>query len=150
MISSSNTNHHGSAKQKSATMDSDKKRMLLNKMKFLRDQSKLQSKQQQQQQQQAKFTGVDILTDDVVGTVSSEDPTGERSLLALQQHRQPVVFDLKSPAYGGYTSTPSRSLSSEARGQVNHRGQSLFGIEDDPPLLLSSINGVATQVNEIS
>merc|ERR1719361_3083461 len=80
-----------------------------------------------------KSTGVEILTDDEVGTVSSEDPHGHMSLFLHHQHEQqaqhfqqhrtsanaaqaptaaapppPVAakFDLKGPVYG------YRSLSS--------------------------------------
>ena len=99
-----------------------------------------------------KSTGVEILTDDEVGTVSSEDPHGHMSLFLHHQHEQqtqhfqrhPVAFDLKN---GGPVHFGFRSLSSDARtGPKSSAVSTLFAGEDDPPLLMSSIDGVTTQV----
>ena len=121
-----------------------------------------------------KSTGVEILTDDEVGTVSSEDPHGHMSLFLHHQHEQQTQhfqrhpqavapsFDLKN---GGPVHFGFRSLSSDARTgpksscpstSVTTSGATvtpsssaigtLFAGEDDPPLLMSSIDGVTTQV----
>ena len=120
-----------------------------------------------------KSTGVEILTDDEVGTVSSEDPHGHMSLFLHHQHEQqtqhfqrhPQVasFDLKNggPVHFGFrslssdartgpkSSCPSTSVSTAAGATVTPSSSAigtLFAGEDDPPLLMSSIDGVTTQV----
>lgn len=95
-----------------------------------------------------KSTGVEIMTDDEVGTVSSEDPHGHMSLFLHHQHeqqtqhfRQQPKFDLKGPVYGY-----NRSLSASNQPRVDKSSSLFAGGEDDPPLLMSSIDGVTTQV----
>lgn len=141
---------------KASTMDGDKRRLFLERMKaspFFN----LKAQQQQQQKVQNKSTGVEIMTDDEVGTVSSEDPHGHMSLFLHHQHEQQTQhftskqqqqqrvpkFDLKGPVYG------YRSLSSggPTSNRLVDKSSSLFACgEDDPPLLMSSIDGVSTQV----
>jgi len=77
---------------KASTMDGDKRRLFLERMKASNFfQSRHQQNQQQKQNQQKvqnKSTGVEIMTDDEVGTVSSEDPHGHMSLFLHHQHEQ--------------------------------------------------------------
>jgi hypothetical protein len=153
---------------KASTMDGDKKRLFLERM---RSSPFVTSNKPPKTPNQNKSTGVEILTDDEVGTVSSEDPHGHMSLFLHHQHEQqvqhlgglqhqqqqkrqhgPVSFDLnKNSGASGSSSYGFRSLSSDAsnsRNAVlikNHAG-GLFGGEDDPPLLMSSIDGVTSQV----
>ena len=125
-----------------------------------------------------KSTGVEILTDDEVGTVSSEDPHGHMSLFLHHQHEQqtqhfqrhPPSAALNAPSFdlknGGPVHFGFRSLSSDARTGPKSSCPStsattgvtpsssaaigtLFAGEDDPPLLMSSIDGVTTQVRNI-
>ena len=73
-------------------MDGDKRRLFLERMKassfFQSRHQQSQQQQKQKQQQQNKSTGVEIMTDDEVGTVSSEDPHGHMSLFLHHQHEQ--------------------------------------------------------------
>ena len=74
-------------------MDGDKRRLFLERMKASsffnsRHQHNQQQQQQKQQKVQNKSTGVEIMTDDEVGTVSSEDPHGHMSLFLHHQHEQ--------------------------------------------------------------
>ena len=78
---------------KASTMDGDKRRLFLERMKASnffqsRHQQNQQQKQNQQKAVQNKSTGVEIMTDDEVGTVSSEDPHGHMSLFLHHQHEQ--------------------------------------------------------------
>ena len=70
-------------------MDGDKRRLFLERMKAS---SFFNSRHNQQQNKskhvQNKSTGVEIMTDDEVGTVSSEDPHGHMSLFLHHQHEQ--------------------------------------------------------------
>ena len=74
-------------------MDGDKRRLFLERMKASnffqsRHQQNQQQKQNLQKAVQNKSTGVEIMTDDEVGTVSSEDPHGHMSLFLHHQHQQ--------------------------------------------------------------
>ena len=77
-------------------MDGDKRRLFLERMKasnfFQSRHQQNQNQQKQNNQQKAavqnKSTGVEIMTDDEVGTVSSEDPHGHMSLFLHHQHEQ--------------------------------------------------------------
>lgn len=140
--------------RKASTMDGDKKRLFLDK---IRANPFLASKAAASRPPppEAKSTGVDILTDDAVGTVSSEDPLGTMNHYYNQPQRPtaaaggpPVVFDLKAQGHHTTVQKPFgfRSLSSDSRGHNRTMGGSLFGIDDDPPLMLSSIDGVSTKV----
>ena len=145
---------------KASTMDGDKRRLFLERMKANPFFSKKSSNAQNQIHN--KSTGVEILTDDEVGTVSSEDPHGHMSLFLHHQHEQQAKhfqqqqqrpkFDLKGPVYGYRSlSNGSRAVppSSQPPGQVTvvDKSSSLFAnVEDEPPLMMSSIDGVTTQV----
>ena len=139
-------------------MDGDKRRLFLERMKanpFFKKSSR--AGVQDSGNPVNKSTGVEILTDDEVGTVSSEDPHGHMSLFLHHQHEQQAKhyqqqqqssqrpkFDLKGPVYG------YRSLSNGSR-IVADKSSSLFAnVEDEPPLMMSSIDGVTTQVNRSS
>ena len=142
---------------KASTMDGDKRRLFLERMKANPFFKRNNRNQDPSNGNLNKSTGVEILTDDEVGTVSSEDPHGHMSLFLHHQHEQQAKhyqqqqqssqrpkFDLKGPVYG------YRSLSNGSR-IVADKSSSLFAnVEDEPPLMMSSIDGVTTQVKRSS
>lgn len=166
---------------KASTMDGDKRRLFLDRMKanpFFGSKSG-QTGQNPAKKVQNRSTGVEIMTDDEVGTVSSEDPHGHMSLFLHHQHEQQTQhfsnfanngqnqsknsqppqqqqrpkFDIKGPVYGyrslstGSRGVPQNSVMGSVSTLVDTaKSSSLFAGEDDPPLLMSSIDGVTTQV----
>ena len=154
---------------KASTMDGDKRRLFLERMKanpFFKKSSR--AGVQDSGNPVNKSTGVEILTDDEVGTVSSEDPHGHMSLFLHHQHEQQAKhfqhqqssvsgassssssqrpkFDLKGPVYG-YRSLSNGSRVLGTTASSADKSSSLFAnVEDEPPLMMSSIDGVTTQV----
>jgi len=163
--------HHG--QRKSSTMDGDKKRIFLERMRaspfhnqiHLQQQqqkSKIKSESLQLQQQQLQpppkgtSTGVEILTDDEIGLTCSNglgppaffdlgggQPLVHPSVKTSSRHFHPS--QQQQPRYG------FRSLSGDGRGRVPRESRPLFASDDldDSPLLMSSIDGVSTQAGVV-
>ena len=153
---------------KASTMDGDKRRLFLERMKanpFFKKSSR--AGVQDSGNPVNKSTGVEILTDDEVGTVSSEDPHGHMSLFLHHQHEQQAKhfqhqqssvstsssssqrpkFDLKGPVYGYRSlSNGSRAVLGTASSAADKSSSLFANVEDEPPLMMSSIDGVTTQV----
>ena len=164
---------HQQQQRKSSTMDGDKKRLFLERMRASPFHNQIHSQQQKsktnkageafqqhqqhlQQQQlpvaKGTSTGVEILTDDEIGLTCSNGLG------------PPAFFDLGGSTPLGHTPSSVksrhflpqhqqqqqqrygfRSLSGDGRGRKESRP--LFGGDDldDSPLLMSSIDGVTTQ-----
>jgi hypothetical protein len=116
---------------KASTMDGDKRRLFLERMKASNFfQSRYQQNQQQKQNQQKavqnKSTGVEIMTDDEVGTVSSEDPHGHMSLFLHHQHEQQTQhFSNSASSNSGCGSqiTPNQQQQVQGQQQGQQRTQ---------------------------
>jgi hypothetical protein len=159
------THHH---QRKSSTLDGDKKRLFLERMRtnpFHNGQSvsghstlTSRSKHSDAPPPRGSSTGVEILTDDEIGLTCSNTLCHSGAFFDLSGvpiPPQPPVNKLSSRPGGHHRHQQKfgfRSLSGESRTRIAMRDpRPLFGSDEveDSPLLVSSIDGVTTQAGAV-
>lgn len=154
--------HHNNNQnqKKSSTLDGDKKRLFLDRMRTnpfhntqgvsLHTASTLKSKQPDGPPPRGSSTGVEILTDDEIGLTCSNSTGPSAAFFDLSGVPIPSQTPAKPPLRPGRQQQQFvlRSLGGESRMRTTVRDpRPLFGGDEveDSPLLVSSIDGVTTQ-----